>query len=98
MIAISLVTDELSGDPETAIEMAVSWGIRDFELRGFYTDRVPRLSDYQKQQLRHILEDYGARIVALSPGLFKMAYPQKTANRWSFGCLDMPSYESWSEA
>jgi sugar phosphate isomerase/epimerase len=98
MISISLVTDELSGDPETAIEMAVSWGIRDFELRGYYTDRVPRLSNYQKQQLRHILEDYDARIVALSPGLFKMAYPPKAAYRWSFGCLDMPSYESWSEA
>jgi sugar phosphate isomerase/epimerase len=98
MISISLVTDELSGDPETAIEMAVGWGIRDFELRGYYTDRVPRLSNYQKQQLRHILEDYDARVVALSPGLFKMAYPPKAAYRWSFGCLDMPSYESWSEA
>lgn len=98
MIPISLVTDELSADPETAIEMGVSWGIRNFEMRGFFSDRVPLFSDYQKQQLRCILEDYDAHIVALSPGLFKMSYPPKTAYRWSFGCLDLPSYESWSDA
>ncbi len=98
MIAISLVTDELSADPETAIELGVGWGIRNFELRGFFTDRVPSFSDYQKQQLRHVLADYDAHIVALSPGLFKMSYPPKSAYRWSFGCLDLPSYESWSEA
>lgn len=95
---ISLITDELSGDPETAIEMAAGWGIRHFELRGFFTDRVPRFSEYQKHQLRCILRDYDAQVIALAPGLFKIAYPPKEAFRWSFGVLDAPSYESWAEA
>lgn len=98
MIRISLITDELSGDPETAIEMAVGWGIRHFELRGFFTDRVPRLSAYQKHQLRCVLDDYSGQIIALAPGLFKIAYPPRAAARWSFGCLDAPSYESWEAA
>src|SRR5258706_7568384 len=97
MIKISLVTDELSGDPETAIEVAVAWGVRHFDLRGIHTDRAPRLSPYQKHQLRGALDDYGAEIIALSPGLFKMAYPPKAAYRWSFGCLDAASFESWTE-
>ena len=98
MINISVVTDELSGDPETAIEVGVGWGVRHFELRGIHTDRVPLLSKYQKHQLRNVLNDYGAEIIALSPGLFKMAYPPKASYRWSFGCLDAASFESWSEA
>ena len=98
MLKISLVTDELSADPETAIELATSWGIRDFELRGFFADRVPLLSAYQRRQLMHILADYGARIVALSPGLFKMPYPPPDPLRWSFTCLDMGAYESWEAA
>jgi sugar phosphate isomerase/epimerase len=98
MIKISLVTDELSADPETAIELGTTWGIRHYELRGFFTDRVPKFSAYQRQQLRHILADHEARIIALSPGLFKMPYPPKTASRWSFGCLDLPAYETWAEA
>src|SRR5689334_16239451 len=98
MITISLITDELSADPETAIEMAAGWGIRHFEMRGFYTDRVPKLSAYQKYVLKQSLDDYGAQVVAISPGLFKMPFPPKAPYRWSFGVLDVASYENWSEA
>ena len=69
---ISLITDEISADPETAIELGAEWGIRDFELRGYFTDRAPRLSDYQKQRLRDLLVEYQARIIAIGPGLFKV--------------------------
>jgi hypothetical protein len=31
---ISIVTDEISSDVETAIELGLEWGVRDFELRG----------------------------------------------------------------
>lgn len=95
---ISIITDEVSADPETAIELAAAWGIREFELRGFYTDRAPELSQYQKQRLRDMLEDYEARVVALSPGLFKVAYPTEHAPRTSLGWMDRPGYEAWAEA
>lgn len=98
MIKISMITDEISADPETAIELGVGWGVRSFELRGFFTDRVPCFSGYQKQKLRDILEDYGAQIIAISPGLFKMALPPRRAPRETLGWMDRSGYESWSAA
>jgi sugar phosphate isomerase/epimerase len=95
---ISMITDEMSADPETAIELATDWGIKEFELRGFYTDRAPELSPYQKQRLRDMLEDYEARVIALSPGLFKVAYPTGHCPRSSLGWMDRPGYEAWAEA
>jgi sugar phosphate isomerase/epimerase len=95
---ISLITDEISADPETAIELGVEWGIRDFELRGFYTDRVPRLSAYQKERLRDMLSEYQAHVIAISPGLFKVPYPAERAPRTSLGWMDAAGYETWSEA
>lgn len=85
---ISIVTDEISADPETAIELGVEWGIRDFELRGFYTDRAPNLSAYQKDRLEEILAAYGARIIAISPGLFKIPYPLGARDNASLAWLD----------
>lgn len=41
---VCIVTDEVSADPETAIELGVEWGVSDFELRGVGTSRVPYLS------------------------------------------------------
>ncbi len=98
MIKISIVTDELSADPESAIEMATDWGIHDFELRGYFAERVPQLTAYQVRQLGLILDDYGARVVALSPGLFKMPYPAVDPVRWSFTVLDQAAYEVWESA
>ena len=95
---ICLLMDEISNDPETAIELAAAWGMHDFELRGFYTDRVPRFSEFQRQRLHDALDEYGARIVALAPGLFKIPCPVKRSPRESLGWMDRPGYESWAEA
>ena len=54
-IKISVVTDEISADPETAIELGTQWGIHDFELRGYFTDRVPVFSSYQRKHLQDVL-------------------------------------------
>ena len=92
---ISLVTDEISADPETAIELGVEWGIRDFELRGFYADRVPSLSAYQVERLGNILADYDARIIAISPGLFKIPYPLGKREEFSLAWLDQGLFKRW---
>lgn len=94
---ICIITDEISADPETAIELGVGWGISDFELRGFFTDRIPHFSEYQKQRLLDALEQYQARIVAIGPGLFKIPFPQKQAPSFPLGWLDVTLYESWVE-
>lgn len=95
---ISIITDEISADPETAIELGTEWGVHDFELRGFFTDRAPRLSAYQKQRLKDVLIEYQARIVAVGPGLFKFAYPSPSAPRLPLGWMDLAGYENWAEA
>lgn len=95
---ISIVTDEISADPETAIELGVQWGMRDFELRGFFTDRVPRFSPYQKRHLQDLLEEHQARVIALGPGLFKSACPPGRAPRLPLGWMERGAYESWEEA
>lgn len=95
---ISIITDEVSADPETAIELGAEWGIHDFELRGYFTDRAPRVSAYQKQRLRDALDEFQARIVAIGPGLFKFAWPALSAPRLPLGWMDRASYDSWAEA
>jgi sugar phosphate isomerase/epimerase len=74
-IKISAVTDEISSDFETAVEIGVSWGIRHFELRGINVDRVPLLSDYWKERIQDIIAEYGIEITAISPGIFKIPFP-----------------------
>jgi sugar phosphate isomerase/epimerase len=92
---ISIVTDEISADPETAIELGVDWGIRDFELRGFYADRVPNLSAYQIDRLGEILAAYEARIIAISPGLFKIPYPLAPREQVSLAWMDQAMHRNW---
>ena len=95
---ISLITDELSADPETAIELGVEWGVRNFELRGYFTNRVPRFSPYQKDKLQELLERYQARVVALSPGLFKFPLPAERWDSFPVAAIEAKNHRSWKSA
>lgn len=95
---ISLITDEISADPETAIEMGVEWGVRDFELRGYFTDRVPCISPYQKDKLREVLDSYQARIIAISPGLFKSPLPAKKWDSFPVAAIEAGNHRRWKTA
>jgi sugar phosphate isomerase/epimerase len=95
---ISILTDEISADPETAVELGIQWGIRDFELRGYYSDRAPQFSAYQKLRLRQVLERYQANIIAISPGLFKFPFPTKQPAEFPMPWLDRVYYDDWSNA
>ena len=95
---ISILTDEISADPETAVELGVQWGIRDFELRGYYLDRVPCFSAYQKLRLRQVLERYQAKVIAISPGLFKFPFPAKKPAEFPMPWLDQVYFYDWSSA
>ena len=94
---ISLITDELSADPETAIELGVAWGVRNFELRGYFSERVPQFSSYQKQHLREVLDRYGARIIAIGPGLFKLPLPPVKPPHYSLSWMGSAGYETWEQ-
>jgi hypothetical protein len=67
---ICLITDEVSGDPETAFELGVEGACVDFEIRD--TDSTVSLfHPYQKQRLKELLEEFSVRIVVVSPGSLK---------------------------
>lgn len=95
---ISLITDEISADPETAIEMGVEWGLHNFELRGYYADRVPRLTPYQKDKLRETLDRYQARIIALSPGLFKFHLSTERWESFPVATIEAEIHHNWKSA
>jgi sugar phosphate isomerase/epimerase len=92
---ISIVTDEISADPETALELAKEWGIHAVELRGFGTDRVPEFTPFQKQRLRELLEEYEMELVAISPGLFKCVYREERGH-FPLRTFDQALYTSWA--
>ncbi len=95
---ISIVTDEISGDLETAFELAFSWGIHAVELRGYGTNRVPNFSDYQKERLTELLETWPLKIAAVSPGLFKIACPPKRCSSFPVAAIDEGMFSDWHEA
>jgi len=61
-------TTELGEDPEMAIELGLSWGIRNFEFKTMWQARVPNQTDAQKEYLKGVVKDYGVNVVAFSPG------------------------------
>jgi len=95
---LSIVTDEISSDPETAIELGIGWGVREFELRGVGSDRVPLLSAFQKDRLRESLDRFNARLIAISPGLFKCPFPRPTRQRLPLQSLDHDLHRRWQSA
>ena len=94
---ISIVTDEISADPETAIELGVDWGLKAFELRGFGTDRVPLFNPYQKSRIRELLDEYQVQIIAISPGVFKCPFPLNPRERFPLRTFDQVLYEQWRQ-
>lgn len=97
MIEIAIVTDEVSADPETAIELGVQWGVNTFELRGFGSERVPLFTPFQQQRIEELLDEHDVRIVAISPGLFKCPYPSNARERFPLGSIDYGLYERWRQ-
>ena len=85
---IALITDEVSDDAVTAIELGAEWGIRDFELRGFYGRRVPDFTPYQQERLEEALTRYGGRLISISPGLFKIPFPCGERERLPIPAID----------
>jgi sugar phosphate isomerase/epimerase len=72
---LAVVTDELSDDLETALELAADMGLRHVELRGVGGRRVPRLDSYWRRRLPQLLARFRMQVAAISPGLFKIPLP-----------------------
>src|SRR5690242_17384610 len=93
----AIVTDELSGDPETAFELGLEWGVSHFELRGVFDARVPRLLPHLRRRLVRAVRDFGVTVTALSPGLFKCPFPDDEPARSNLGWMDRERFEAWDQ-
>lgn len=91
----SIVTDELSADPETAFELGLEWGVTHFELRGVHAGRVPELSAHLRRRLIRAVGDFGVTITAISPGLFKIPFPDREPKHSNLGWMDGEFFYSW---
>jgi sugar phosphate isomerase/epimerase len=81
---VSIVTDEVSSDPETALEVISSWGVKHVELRGIGDQRYPRISDYWRYRLPQLLSEFKLKVVAISPGLFQVEPPGRPRRAMAF--------------
>ena len=67
---LGIVTDEISRDLDDALTRAEGWGIRHFELREGRERRFPYFTGEETAIVEAALRE-GARVTAVSPGLFK---------------------------
>jgi sugar phosphate isomerase/epimerase len=75
MFKVSVVTDEISSDIETALELASSWGLRNVELRGIANQRIGNLDTFNYDNLVKNIRRFDVKVAALSPGIFKIPFP-----------------------
>lgn len=76
---ISIISDEISYDFHTAWELAEQWGVNEFELRNLGPNRMPDHDPVWDDVVCHYIKEKGARITALSPGLFKLRRSDESA-------------------
>lgn len=72
---LSIITDEISSDVESAVELAQEWGVQAIELRGVGEQRYPNVSDFWRVRVPELVRESGLPVAALSPGLFKIPFP-----------------------
>ena len=92
---IAIVTDEISDDPQTAIELGLEWGVNAYELRGFGDRRVPLFTPFQKNRIEELIDQFKIRIAAISPGLFKCPNPLTPREHFPIGIIDQTLFEEW---
>jgi sugar phosphate isomerase/epimerase len=76
---LSVVTDEISADLESALELAREWGLEGVELRGIGGQRYPQVSPFWQARVPELVQESGLPVVAISPGLFKIPFPAAPA-------------------
>ena len=74
MFKVAVVTDELSSDFETAVELASGWGIKNVEIRGVGDERIGSHTPYTAHHIKKIIKNFGVNIVSVSPGIFKVSH------------------------
>ncbi len=95
---ISIITDELSGDPATSFELGLEWGVSQFELRGVGSKRIPRVSTFMRNELIRLVRSLDITITAISSGLFKIPFPGSAPKQSNLGWMAKRNFDEWSSA
>jgi len=74
-VRLSVITDEVSSDAETAIELAGELGFDAVELRGVERWRYPDAPRYWLDRVPRLVKESGLSVSAISPGLFTQPFP-----------------------
>jgi len=74
---ISIISDEISQDFKTAVEIGFSWGINNYEIRGINYKRIPDILDSELSLIKDVIKTYKIKIVAISPGIFKIPWEER---------------------
>lgn len=69
---LSIATDAISADFETAVLLGLEWGIEHFELKRVHHKRVPDITDDEVRIVENLLRDNAVTLSSLAPGLFKI--------------------------
>jgi sugar phosphate isomerase/epimerase len=81
---LSIVSDEVSSDPETALEIIAAWGVKFVEIRSIGEQRFPEVADYWHYRLPQLVREFGVSVAAISPGLFRTVPPGHICPPMSF--------------
>lgn len=68
---LTLIPDEISHDPFTAIELGLRLGLDQFEIRNAYRWRLPLCPGWAVDKTVAAVKEYGVKVSGISPGIFK---------------------------
>jgi sugar phosphate isomerase/epimerase len=74
---LSILSDEISYDFQSAVEIGYQWGLRNYELRLLWLERVPYIPRKGIDIIKKVIRDYQINISTLSPGAFKVPLNSK---------------------
>jgi sugar phosphate isomerase/epimerase len=68
---LSIASDAISADFETAVLLGLEWGIEYFELKRVHHKRVPDITEDEVKIVEKVLRTNAATLSSIAPGLFK---------------------------
>ncbi len=70
---LSVVSDEISYDFQSAVEIGCEWGLRNYEIRLAWLERVPYIPQKGVDIIKKAIKNYHINITTVSPGAFKVS-------------------------
>lgn len=86
---LSVNSDAISQDFETAVLLGLEWGIEYFELKRMYGKRIPDISDEEISLIQKVLRTNEVALSSLAPGLFKIPLDQELISQEAGSRFDM---------